>query len=173
MSATRMTTELRPALRHPDELDHREIARVIDHWFGGRRVAHLAGRSWFRHVGSTSWLASGEDGRPIGLILGYLSQDHPSEAVIHLIGVEPNRRRRGVGRALVEAFVAGVASRGANEVVALAWPGEPPVTAFFPNVGFRADDGPGTVNRFGMPAYPDYEAPGDDRIAFRRELPRG
>jgi GNAT superfamily N-acetyltransferase len=115
----------------------------------------------------------GEHERPIGLLLGYLSQDHPSEAVIHLVGVDPNRRRRGVGRSLVEAFVRGVAARGADEVIALAPPGEPPVAAFFRAVGFRADDGPGTVNRFGMPAYPDHEAPGDDRIVFRRVLPRG
>lgn len=166
----------RPAVtasfQHPDESDHRAVVNVIDEWFGGRHVAHLAGRSWFRHVGSTSWLAVGDGGRPLGILLGYQSQDHPDEGVVHLLAVDPNQRRRGLGRALVERFVRDVAGRGVREVVALAWPGDPPVSAFFAAVGFRADDGPGTANRYGMPAYPDHEAPGDDRIAFRRGVPK-
>ncbi len=156
-----------PRLRHPDEADQPAIAVVIDEWFGGRHVAHLAGRSWFRHLGSTSWLAADDrDGRTLGILLGYPSQDHPLEAVIHLVAVDPNARRRGIGRSLVDAFAAGVETRGVRELVALAWPGEPPSTAFFRALGFAADDGPGTVNRFGIPAYADHEAPGDDRIRF-------
>lgn len=160
-------------IRHPDEADHPAVAAVIDEWFGGSRRAHLAGRSWFRHVGSTSWLAIGATGRPAGVLLGYRSQDHPDEAVVHLLAVDPNVRRQGIGRSLVDAFVAGVAERGAREVVVEAWPGDPPVSAFFRALGFRPDDGPGTVNRYGMPAWPDREAPGDDRIVFRRRIPAG
>ena len=157
-------------LRHPDESDHPAIAAVVDDWFGGRGVAHLAGRSWFRHVGSSSWLALEPSGRVVGFLLGYRSQDHPDEAVVHLVAVDPNARRRGIGRALVEAFVGTARDLGAGVVVAWAWPGEPPSARFFEGVGFRPDDGPGTQNRYGMPAYPDLEAPGDDRIVFRRPV---
>lgn len=162
-----------PTLRHATESDHAAIAAVIDEWFAGRRIAHLAGRSWFRHVGSTSWLAVDEGDRPVGLLLGFRSQDHPEEAVIHLLGVDPNRRRQGMGRRLVEAFATDLAERGATEVVALAWPGDPPAVAFFRAVGFRADDGPGSQNLFGTPAFADFEAPGDDRIVYRRRLSAG
>jgi ribosomal protein S18 acetylase RimI-like enzyme len=159
-----------PTLRHPDESDHASIAAVIDEWFGGRRIAHLAGRSWFRHVGSTSWLAVDRADRPVGILLGFRSQDHPDEGVIQLLGVDPNRRRQGVGRTLVTAFAEDLAARGARTIVALAWPGDPPSVAFFGAEGFRADDGPGSQNLFGMPAFADFEAPGDDRIVFRRPL---
>ena len=156
-------------LRHPDESDQHRIAAVIDEWFAGRRVAHMAGRSWFRHVGSTSWLAADPaGGRAVGILLGYPSQDHPTEAVVHLLAVDPNARRRGVGRSLVAAFAAQMAARGVVELVALAWPGDPPAATFFRTIGFRPDEGPGTVNRFGDPAVPDHEAPGEDRIVFRR-----
>jgi GNAT superfamily N-acetyltransferase len=159
-----------PTLRHPDETDHPGIAAVIEEWFGGRRVGHLAGRSWFRHVGSTSWIASEPDGRPVGILLGYRSQDHPDEAVVHLLGVDPNRRRRGIGRQLVDAFVDEARRRGSGSVVALAWPGEPPAAAFFRATGFTADDGPGSRNIHGVRAFKDLEAPGDDRIVFRRTI---
>lgn len=157
-------------LRRPVEADHRAVAAVIDEWFGGRRMADRAARSWFRHVGSTSWLAVDPDDRRIGLLLGYLSQDHPDEAVLHLVAVDPNERRRGIGRALVDAFADDLATRGADHVVALVWPGDPPATAFFEACGFVADAGAGSQNLFGMPAYPDLEAPGDDRIVFQRSL---
>ena len=158
------------SLRHPDENDHPAIAAVVDEWFGGRRAAHLAARSWFRHVGGTSWLAVDPAGRAVGFLIGYPSQDHPAEGVIHLVAVDPNVRRRGIGGALIEAFIDGVAPRGVTEVIALGWPGNPPAAAFLEACGFRADDGPGTVNRYGMPAYPDLDGPGEDRIVFRRSV---
>ena len=161
-----------PILRHPAESDHAAIAPIIDEWFAGRRVGHLAGRSWFRHVGSTSWIAEDAAGRPLGILLGYRSQDHPEEAVLHLVAVDPNRRRRGIGRALVGAFAAAAQERGVRELVALAWTGDPPAAAFFRATGFRADAGPGSRNIHGMPAFKDHEAPGDDRIVFRRSVAR-
>ena len=159
-----------PILRRPTEADHQGIAAVIDEWFGGQRMTHVAGRSWFRHVGSSSWIAVDADGQPAGILLGYRSQDHPDEAVIHLVAVDPNGRRRGLGRRLVDAFVADQERAGTRTVVALAWPGEPPSVAFFRALGFRPTLGPGTQNLYGTPAHPDHEAPGDDRILFERRI---
>jgi GNAT superfamily N-acetyltransferase len=157
-------------LRHPTEADQPRIVGLVDDWFGGRRVRHLVVRAWFRHTASTSWLVEDDGGHPIGFLLGYRSQDHPSEAVLHLVGVHPSHRRRGIGRALVESFLADVSGPGVTTITALAWPGEPIPTAFFRALGFAADDGPGSQNLYGTPAFPDYEAPGEDRIVFVRRL---
>ena len=86
----------------------RAIVAVVDDWFGGRRVRHLVVRAWFRHVASTSWLAEDGAGQPIGFLIGYRSQDRPDEAILHLVAVHPSHRRRGIGRALVESFLADV-----------------------------------------------------------------
>ena len=155
-------------LRHVEEADQPRVVGLIDEWFSGRRVRHLLARAWFRHTASTSWIADNERGEPIAILIGYRSQDHRDEAVLHLVAVHPGHRRRGIGRALVASFLADVAETGAAEVTALAWPGEPIAIAFFRALGFRADDGPGSQNLYGTPAYPDYEAPGEDRIVFRR-----
>jgi ribosomal protein S18 acetylase RimI-like enzyme len=159
-----------PALRHPAEADQPRIVALVDEWFAGRRVRHLVGRAWFRHFGSTSWLAEDGTGRPVGFLLGYRSQDRPAEAVLHLIGVDPNRRREGIGRELARFFLAGIGAAGATTVTALVWPGEPSAVAFFGAVGFDLDDGPGTQNLYGTPAYPDYEAEGEDRIVFTHRI---
>jgi ribosomal protein S18 acetylase RimI-like enzyme len=154
-------------LRHPTEADQPRIVGLVDDWFG-RRVRHLVVRAWFRHTASTSWLAEDAGGHPIGFLLGYRSQDHPTEAVIHLVGVHPSHRRRGIGRALVSSFLADAAATGVRTVTALAWPGEPIAIAFFRALDFRPDDGPGSQNLYGTPAFPDYEADGEDRIVFIR-----
>ena len=42
--------------------------------------------------------------------------------------------------------------------------------AFHRALGFDAEIGHGTQNLYGTPAYPDYDADGDDRVVFSREL---
>jgi ribosomal protein S18 acetylase RimI-like enzyme len=123
---------------------------------------------WFRHVASTSWLAETPDGRPVGFLLGFVSPDRPSEGLLHLVAVDPNQRRRGIGRALVERFADDAAERGAATITAIAWPGEPPAIAFFEATGFAAQGGPGSQRIHGTIAFPDYDGEGDDRIVFVR-----
>jgi ribosomal protein S18 acetylase RimI-like enzyme len=165
------TTDAGGGLRHPTEDDQPRIVALVDEWFSGRRIRHLVGRSWFRHFGSSSWLSIDDTGQPLGFLLGYRSPDRPDEAVVHLIGVHPNQRRRGIGRNLVATFIADMQAAGARTVTALAWPGEPPSTAFFRAVGFQPADGPGSQNLFGTTAFPDYDGAGEDRIVFVLPLP--
>jgi GNAT superfamily N-acetyltransferase len=157
-----------PVIRHPTETDQPRIVELVDEWFGGRRVRYLVARAWFRHVGSTSWLVEDPDGHPIGFLIGYRSQDHQGEAVVHLMAVHPSHRRRGIGRTLMGSFLAAVAEAGVTTVTAVGWPGEPVAVAFFRALGFALDDGPGTRNLYGTTAYPDYEADGEDRIVLVR-----
>jgi ribosomal protein S18 acetylase RimI-like enzyme len=158
-------------LRHANEDDQPRIVGLVDEWFGGRHVRHLAVRAWFRHFGSTSWLAEDETGRPLGLLLGFRSPDRPAEAVVHLVAVRPDRRRHAVGRSLVDAFRGQVEAAGATVVTALAWPDDPIAIAFFRAVGFRPDDGPGSRRLFGVPAFPDHEGDGEDRVLFIYRTP--
>ena len=153
-------------LRHPTEADQPRIVGLVDEWFGGRKVRHLVVRAWFRHAGSTSWLAEDGAGQPIGFLIGYRSQDRPDEGIVHLVAVHPSHRRRGVGRALVQSFLADVVETGAATVMALAWPGEQIAITFFRALAFRPDDGPGSQNLYGTPAFPNYETDGEDRIVF-------
>lgn len=157
--------------RRPTPDDHAEIVEVIDEWWGGRKMRTLLPRLWFEHFAGTSWIAEdAADGRLAGFIVAFLSPDHPGMAYIHMVGADPNRRRGGVGRALYERAFADLAERGARQVEAITWPGNRTSVAFHRSMGFRVDDGPGTVPIYGTAAYPDHDGPGDDRVVFLREL---
>jgi GNAT superfamily N-acetyltransferase len=163
-----MTDEER--FRRPVEADHRRLVGLVDDWWGGRRLHPLFLRQWFRHFSGTSWIVEDARGAPIGFLVGFISPDHPDRAYIHLVATSPNRRRRGLGRRLYEHFFDDVSSRGVRRVEAITWPGNRVSIDFHRAMGFSVDDGPGTQRLYGTPAYPDYEADGEDRALLSREL---
>lgn len=156
--------------RRPTEADHARIVRLADDWWGGRRIRQLLPRLWFRHFASTSWIAESEDGKLAGFLVGFVSPDRPDEAYVHVVAANPNTRRRRVGAALYERFFEDVRGRGVRRVVAITWPGNRVSVEFHRAMGFRVEDGPGTRNIYGVPAFPDYEFDGEDRAVFVREL---
>lgn len=163
-----MTPEIR--FRRPEDGDHRRIVGLVDEWWGGRRLHPLFLRLWFQHFTGTSWIAEDASGTLVGFLVGFISPDHPDRAYIHLVATNPNHRRHGVGRMLYERFVDDVSKRGVRRVNAVTWPANRVSVAFHRSMGFSVDDGPGTQRLYGTPAYADYEAEGDDRVVFSREL---
>jgi GNAT superfamily N-acetyltransferase len=157
-------------LRRPVEADHARLIGSIDEWAGGRKLHPLLPRLWFQHFTGTSWVAEDDRDRLVGFIVGFISPDRRDEAHVHMVGTDPNHRRQGLGRLLYRRFLDDVAGRGVRRVTAAIWPGDRASVAFHRALGFAPDSGPGTQNLYGTPAYPDYDAEGDDRVVFNREL---
>jgi ribosomal protein S18 acetylase RimI-like enzyme len=160
----------RLSIRPPSEADHAAIVRRVDEWSGGRRVRQTLPRLWFQHFTGTSLIAE-VDGRLTGFLVGFVSPDHPHEAYVHLVAVDPNLRRRGVARAMYERFFELTAARGARRVRAVTWPGDRGAIGFHRAMGFRPEEGPGSQRIYGTPAYPDYDDDGEDRVVLVRDLP--
>ncbi len=156
--------------RRPVEADHPWLVGQVDHWWGGRRLHQLLPRLWFQHFTGTSWLAEDADGRIIGFLVGFISPDHPEEAYVHMIATDPNHRRAGLGRMLYERFFVDAAGRGAVRVHAVTWPGNRVSVGFHRAMGFAPSEGPGSQRLYGTPAYVDYDADGEDRVVFSRDL---
>jgi GNAT superfamily N-acetyltransferase len=158
------------AFRRPVEADHARLVELVDEWWGGRRMRLLLPRLWLQHFTGTSWIAERADGRVAGFLVGFISQDHPDTAYVHMVATNPNGRRSGLGRALYERFVDDVRGRGVARVKAVTWPGNRVSVAFHTSIGFRIDEGPGTQRLYGTPAYADYDGDGEDRVVFIRDL---
>jgi ribosomal protein S18 acetylase RimI-like enzyme len=156
--------------RRPTEADHATIVELVDEWWGGRRMRALLPRLWFQHFTGTSWVLETADGRLVGFVVAFIGADDPSIGYVHMIAVDPNRRRAGIGRTLYERVFADLTARGVREVRAITWPGDRTSVAFHRKLGFRIEDGPGTQRLYGTPAYPNYDGWGEDRVVLTRAL---
>ena len=90
--------------------------------------------------------------------------------MIHLVAVDPEFRRRGIGRDLVERFAAQLAGAGATRLVAACRPDDRIALAFFGALGFEPDAGPGSGRIYGVPAYADWDGAGEDRVLLERAI---
>lgn len=161
--------------RRPIEADQPRLLQLLDESWAGVRLRHLLPRLWVRHFAGTSWVAltpspAGDEPRLAGFLVGFVSPDRPDTGYLHLVAVDGNVRRRGVGRALVQRFVADLVGRGARRVETVVWPADRVSVEFFDALGFRPEDGAGTQKMWGVPAYPDYDDEGADRAVFVLEL---
>lgn len=155
-------------LRHATDAEFAALDERLRDWLEDRRRAASA-RTWLRHVAGTSWLAEASaDRRPLGLLLGFRSVDRPAEAVIQAVAVDPEFRRRGIGRDLVERFAGQLDADGATTVVATCRPDDRMALSFFGALGFAPDAGPGSSRIYGVPAYANWDGPGEDRVLLRR-----
>lgn len=166
--------EGRVRLRRPQEADYPVIAPSVDDWWDGKVVQGLLPRLWFRHFAGTSWVAETDDERPdprlIGFLIGFRSPAEPTLGVIQAVGVDPNRRRRGIGRTLVEAFLADARAAGIQAVETLVWPGNRRALPFLEALGFEPDPDGRPRPIHGIPAIANYDFGTEDRARFRRSL---
>ena len=107
----------------------------------------------------------------MGFLVGFMSPDHPDEAYVHMIGTEPEPPAPRAGPGAVRAVHRGRAgARGDRGSMAVTWPGNQVSVGFHRAMGFTPDDGPGTQNLYGSPAYADYDGDGEDRVVFTKAL---
>lgn len=97
------------------------------------------------------------EGEVVGYVLGWFAAD---QAEVMSIAVDPQRRTRGVGRALLDGFVAAVARHGASHLVLEVRAGNGAAIALYESAGFA---------RTGLRRR--YYADGEDALTYRLELP--
>ena len=170
VEATPRSTPAGITFRRPAEADYPGMVRVIDDWWGGRKMDVLLPRLWLQHFTGTSWLAETEDGRLAGFLIGFHSPDQPDVAYCRLIASNPNLRGRGVGRALYERFFDDARMAGRHQVRAITWPGNRASIAFHRALGFEVEAGPGSQNLYGTPAQAGYDFDREDRAILVRTI---
>jgi ribosomal protein S18 acetylase RimI-like enzyme len=146
--------EIRPA--RPS--DYGRVIGVVDVWWGGRRMSPMLPRLFFVHFEGTSFVAE-VDGELAGFLCGFLSQTHPAEAYVHFLGVDPERRGQGIGKALYERFFEAVGPLGRSVVRAVTSPANAGSLDFHRRLGFEIDR-----------VAEDYDGRGGDRALLVKRL---
>ena len=131
----------------------------INVWWGGREMAPMLPKLFFIHFEGTSFVAEDADGELLGFVCGFLSQAAEDEAYIHFVGVTPEDRGEGLGRALYERFFDEVRENGRSVVRCVTSPLNRGSVAFHEALGFESER-----------VVPDYDGPGEDRVLLVKRL---
>ena len=128
-------------------------------WWEGREMAPMLPKLFFIHFEGTSFVAEDENEELRGFVCGFLSQTADDEAYIHFVGVDPEARGSGIGRALYERFFEEVRANGRSVVRCVTSPANERSVAFHESIGFEVER-----------VVPDYDGPGEDRVLLVKRL---
>ena len=146
------------SIRHAKPSDYGRVIGRVNVWWGGRDMAPILPKLFFLHFEGTSFVA--EDGDElVGFLCGFLSQTADDEAYIHFVGVSPEHRGEGVGRALYEHFFDEIRDQGRGVVRCVTSPVNQQSVAFHEALGFEVER-----------VVPDYDGPGEDRVLLVKRL---
>jgi ribosomal protein S18 acetylase RimI-like enzyme len=146
-------------IRHAQPSDYGRVIQHLNAWWGGREMAPMLPQLFFIHFEGTSFVAEDADGRLAGFLVGFLSQTDGTDAYVHFIGVSPEHRGSGLGRALYERFFAAAGEAGRTTVRCVTSPANTDSVAFHEALGFSVDR-----------VAEDYDGPGEDRVLLVKRL---
>ncbi|MAQ16695.1 MAG: GNAT family N-acetyltransferase [Sandaracinus sp.] len=136
--------------------DYDYVVSVLDRWWGGP-AGQRAHPMFFYELGTDALVAE-EDGKVVGFLLGFVASQAEAIGYVHLVGIDPHHRRRGVGQRLYERFEARCRKAGVRRLKAIAAVGNDGSVAFHEALGFLAEE------------VSDYAGPGRSRMVFTRDL---
>lgn len=154
-------------IRHVEPKDHSPIVAVLDEWWGGRPMASMLPKLFFVHFRNTSFIAE-FDGKIVGFLIGFISQSVYAEAYIHFVGIHPDYRNLGFGKALYEHFFVTVKQLRCHTVRCVTSPVNRGSIAFHLRMGFAAEASDTIIE--GIPIVEDYDGMDEDRVLFVRNL---
>jgi len=137
--------------------DYEWIIGVVDDWWR-RPVSSGLPRLFLEHFHSTSLVAE-DSGKPVGFLVGFFSPSNQTEAYIHFVGVDPQMRRRSVGKELYEHFFEIARNDGRIEVKAITASINHDSIEFHRYLGFSVS-----------PPIANYNGSGVDFVIFSRLL---
>jgi L-amino acid N-acyltransferase YncA len=126
--------------RRPTVGDVSAVTQIMDSWWNGRSMSHLFHPLWFEHFGQTSWIAENSDGSLAGFLVGFISQDHPETAYVHLVAVHPSLRKHGIATELYRRFFTDARERRARVVEAVTSADNRASLEFHEALGFRTPE---------------------------------
>lgn len=120
------------------------VVQVVDHWWNGP-IAVLAHPVFFYELGQYARVVEDTDqnDRLVGFLLGFIVPDSsagPAVGYIHLVGIDPTLRRRGVARALYNDFTSSCLAAGCHKMKAITTAGNEGSLRFHLALGWTATE---------------------------------
>lgn len=145
------------ATRRITKGDFDRIVAVIDHWWGGP-LSTLAHPIFFYELGRYARIVVDHEDELVGFLLGFVSEEGERTGYVHLVGINPDHRRRGVARTLYQEFQRDCFNDGCLHMKAITTPGNEPSIRFHEALGWGFEEVDG------------YAGPGRRRVVFTKAL---
>jgi len=137
--------------------DFDRVVEVIDHWWGGP-ISTFAHPIFFYELGDQALVVE-QGSEMIGFLLGFVVPAKDARTgYVHLVGIHPDYRRRGVGRLLYDHFTEECRSAQCVRMKAITTPGNEGSIRFHVALGWNVQE------------VDDYAGPGRRRIVFTKPL---
>jgi GNAT superfamily N-acetyltransferase len=136
--------------------DYDQIVQVIDRWWGGP-TGSLAHPLFFYELGSMAKVVE-HDGLLVGFLFGFIAPGPPRVGYVHLVGVHPDYRRRGVARILYQTFEEDCRAQGCVDLKGIMTTGNEGAIAFHKANGWQATH------------VEDYAGPARPRVVLQKTL---
>jgi len=130
------------------------IVKVLDKWWAGPSTA-LAHPIFFYELGDLARVVE-HDGRLVGFLLGFIARG--PVGYIHLVGIDPDFRRRHVGTLLYAAFEKACLAAGCQRLKAITTLGNEAMIRFHEALGWTKEE------------IADYAGPGRMRVVLSKQL---
>jgi GNAT superfamily N-acetyltransferase len=136
--------------------DYDHIVRVIDAWWGGpnRELAHPI---FFYELSNMARKVE-DRGVMVAFLLGFITPSSPPIGYVHMVGIHPSYRRKGLGKLLYSWFEKEARDKGCKQAKAITTLGNEGSLLFHQAVGWDALEDP------------NYAGPGRARVVFRKNL---
>jgi L-amino acid N-acyltransferase YncA len=121
-------------IRGITKADFDAIVSVMDAWWGGPSALKPE-PFLFYELGHHALVAE-DDGEMTGFLLGFVTDHDPRCGYVHLVGINPDCRRRGTARALYEEFARRAQQLGATSLKAITTIGNEGSVEFHRALGF-------------------------------------
>lgn len=137
--------------------DFDTVVEVIDRWWGGP-ISTFAHPIFFYELGDAGLVVESDDGEIIGFLLGFVAQQPVRTGYVHLVGIHPDHRRKGVGRRLYASFTERCQGLDCERLKAITTIGNEGSIRFHLALGWAAQE------------TDDYAGPGRKRVVFTKAL---
>ena len=142
-------------IRAIEKSDYDYLVSVLDRWWGGP-AGQRAHPYFFYELGDFALIAESDE-RVVGFLLGFITPAKDT-GYVHLVGIDPEYRRRHVGRQLYARFEARCRMESVPRLKAIAAVGNEPSVRFHEALGFTAEE------------VADYAGPDRARMIFTKTL---
>ncbi len=155
-------------IRQINDSDYDEVIKNLNNWWGGRDMTDMLPRLFFKFFGSTGFIIKNDED-VVGFLVGFIAQNNPQKGYVHFIGVNPDYRKKNVGKRLYNHFFDVMIQKGVSSVECVTSPANKNSIAFHQSIGFKIKAG-NRLTEEGISYFYNYDGAGEDRVVFSKEL---